>query len=68
MLSQGLDVGRVVFLNGVEEALQPFFAHASWHRRCDDQRHHLLDDTCSRVAQRTAGAVDLVDCRRELFE
>ena len=68
VLAQGLDVGRVVFLDGVEKALQPLFSHAPWHRRCGDQRHHFLDDAIGRVAKRTAGAVDLVNRRRELFE
>ena len=44
MLAQGLDVGWVVFLDGVVEPLQPGFAHAPWYGRCGDQGHHGRDD------------------------
>ncbi|MDT4858677.1 hypothetical protein FQZ97_931560 [compost metagenome] len=51
MITEGFDIGRVVFLNGIKQAVEPFLAHLGAHGRMADQGRQFLDRGVGGVAQ-----------------
>ncbi len=51
MITEGFDIGRVVFLNGIKQAVQPFLAHLGAHGRMANQGRQFLDRGEGGVAQ-----------------
>jgi len=68
VLAQGFDVRRVVFLDGLEESVEPLLANGGVHRRAAYEGHQFLDGGVGGMAQRASGAVDLVQGRGELLQ
>lgn len=60
VVAQVFDVGRVVVLDGIEEAVEPILARGGVYRCVADERHQFLDGRASGVAEGTRGTVDLV--------
>lgn len=68
MVAQGFDVGRVVFLDGLEESVEPLLANGGVRWRASYEGHQVLDGGAGGIAQRAGGAVDLAQGRGELLQ
>ncbi len=68
VVAQVLDVGRVVVLDGFEEAVEPLLACGAVHWCLADDGRQFPYCRIGGVAQRARGAGDLAQCRRELLE
>jgi hypothetical protein len=68
VVAQVLDVRRVVFLYGHDEAIEPLLARGGFHWRVRDHRHEFLNSAEGGIAERAGGAVDLVQGWRQPFQ
>ena len=68
VVAQVFDVGWVVFLDGLEEAVEPLLARDSVDRGVADDRYQFLHGCIGSIAQCARGTVDLVEGGREPFQ
>ena len=67
-LAEILEVGHVVFLEGLVQAVQSLLTHGAWHVYLGDDGQERFDGAIHGRTYAVRSTVDLLDGRRQLFQ